>query len=462
MSDSKSFKLTKADLYLRGDGKGDDDKKDIRGIISEFTWFESIDSPFVRCDLAILDSTNFDQQLLGTERLDIEFSTIASQDTQDPKAKDGRIKARLKLYKIGSVIKNERSKIYILHFAPEAMYNNETERAFGLYGVKNGKSDIVKRMLKDKLKISGKDIEIEDHSDMNVVCPNWRPVDAIGYVSDKVTRKKTSKGGGTKKTSKQQSGFLFYQNKNGYNFKSIDLLCSQQPIAEYTYGQKNVGDDDAATNMFRIESVAYPDRANQLEKMRTGVYQTCTIGIVLAQPTDSYLPQPSATTDGKPNGTLAGPIVTRLQGIFAQASTLEKGFPYDEEEIEKFTEQHPTRTKMKILPSFVHQQTNAPNGGADDESSSIMMATAYAHQRWNLLNTQTLTIKVSGNTALSAGSVIKINMPEAEQKNKKKLEKDRYFSGKYLIKGIKHVYTKNGVTSELFLCRDSQPAGTTK
>ena len=86
-----------------------------------------------------------------------------------------------------------------------------------------------------------------------------------------------------------------------------------------------------------------------------------------------------------------------------------------------------------------------------------MNAAAYANQRWWLLNTHTLTITVSGNTALFAGAVIKVDIPTSQQKNKNKLPKDRVFSGKYLIKGIKHTYTKDDMTTELYLCRDSLP-----
>ena len=74
-----------------------------------------------------------------------------------------------------------------------------------------------------------------------------------------------------------------------------------------------------------------------------------------------------------------------------------------------------------------------------------------------LLNTQTLRIEVEGNTAVYAGGVIKVVIPESIQKNKNKLGKDRQFSGKYLVKGVKHVYNQNGMTTELYLCRDSLP-----
>ena len=41
-------------------------------------------------------------------------------------------------------------------------------------------------------------------------------------MSDKVTRVEGSGGG---KASNKQSGFLFFENRYGFNFKSLDALC---------------------------------------------------------------------------------------------------------------------------------------------------------------------------------------------------------------------------------------------
>jgi len=454
MADTKSYKLTKADLHLRGDNQ----PLDIKSIISEFVWFESIDSPFIRLDVGILDSTDLDTRLFGTEMLDIEFSTFAGQEEGK---KEGRCKATFKMYKIGSVLKSERAKMYILHFAPEQMYFNEANRAFGMFGVKNGKPDLVQEMLKKHLKIPNKDIFVEAHTPMNVICPNWRPVDAISYLTDKVSRVGKGKNSktGKKGTSKKQAGFLFWQNKHGYNFASIDMLCEQNAINEFIYGQKNVNSNDPVADMNRIESIKYPDRANQLEKLRNGIYKTTTFGVVMAAPTMSTLPNSGASTDEEgPEGTVMGPVVSQILQLFGKASTLEKEFPYDLEAIEEFLELHPTRSRMKILPKMTQQDSNNMDGGAEEESASILNASSYASQRWYLLNTHTLTIKIPGNTRMFAGAVIKVKIPTSQQKNKNKLPKDRMFSGKYLIKGVKHVYSNTGMTTELFLCRDSLPA----
>ena len=95
---------------------------------------------------------------------------------------------------------------------------------------------------------------------------------------------------------KKQSGFLFWENKDGWNFKSMDGLCEQDSVAKYTYAQANVGNNNPGTNFYQIESVIYPERANQLDKLRQGAYKQCTYGIVMAQLTDSYMPNAGATS----------------------------------------------------------------------------------------------------------------------------------------------------------------------
>ena len=513
MSTAKSFKLTKVDVLL-----GEKNKVDIRELIAEYHWYESIDSAFVRCDITLLDTINFDEELLGSEIIHLTFESQL--------AKDSRIKTELQIYKIGNVIKRERSKLYTLHCASPEIYENEANRAFGQFGPVSGKTDIVKSMIKSHLN-SSKKIHAEAHTNLNVLSPNWRPVDLIAYISDKVSRTK----GGSRQSGKgkKQSGFLFWESRNGWNFKSMDMLCEQKSKATYTYAQANVGEYDPGRNFYQIESVVYPERANQLDKLRSGVYKQCTYGIVMAQMTDSYVPNAGASSStsfdnyiklnkpytannsgaslsneqlkelydsegtatfnnagndtsfswkptstgskenltdmqlmnkdkkGKPAGTISGPLVSNLLKVFSKASKLHEGLPYKKEHIELYTSLYPTRTKFKILPGFTNQTANAPKGGADDADESVLTAATYSAARWSLLNTHSLTIKVPGNTSLASGDVITVVLPSSQQKGKTKVIRDQTYSGKYLIKGLKHTYKKEGITTELYLCRGSLP-----
>ncbi len=513
MSSAKSYKLSKIDVLIG------DKKVDIRELVSEFNWFESIDSSFIRCDFTILDTVQFDDNLLGSEIVHITFESTTE--------KKSRIQHTLQIYKIGSIVKQERAKLYILHCSSPEIYENEANRAFGQFGPVSGKTDIVKRMVKDHLN-SSKKTHIEAHTNINVLSPNWRPVDLISYMSDKVSR--TKAGSRQSGKGKKQSGFLFYENRDGWNFKSMDLLCEQDSIAKYTYAQANVGQYNPGTNFYQIEQVIYPERANQLDKLRQGVYKQCTYGIVMAQLTDSYMPNAGATSSttfdewvklnkpytandgsagslsneqlqelynssgdstfnnagndtsftwkpksqgskdnltekqlankdktGKPSGTISGPMVSNLKQTFAKASKLHDGLPYREEHLDFYTDLYPTRTKFKILPGFNNQTANAPKGGADDADESVLTAATYSAARWSLLNTHTLTIRVPGNTKLYAGCVVTVNLPSSKQESKKNVARDQTYSGKYLVKGLRHTYKKQGITTELYLCRGSLP-----
>ena len=156
MSSAKSYKLSKIDVLIG------DKKVDIRELVSEFNWFESIDSSFIRCDFAILDTVQFDDNLLGSEIVHLTFESTTE--------KKSRIVHTLQIYKIGSIVKQERAKMYILHCASPEIYENEANRAFGQFGPVSGKTDIVKRMIKDHLN-SPKKTHIESHTNINVLSP---------------------------------------------------------------------------------------------------------------------------------------------------------------------------------------------------------------------------------------------------------------------------------------------------
>ena len=81
-------------------------------------------------------------------------------------------------------------------------------------------------------------------------------------------------------------------------------------------------------------------------------------------------------------------------------------------------------------------------------------SSAYSFSRWQLLNAITLDIKVPGNVHLEVGKVIEIEIPASQQKSQR-VEEDATYSGYYLIKGLRHSYSPEGLTTYLNLCKDS-------
>ena len=128
---AKEYRLHDAYILMN------DDKYDITGMIAEFQWYETIDSPFIRCDITMLDTIQFGDNLFGDEMLKLCFETYAAvkpenRGTRDPEREI--IDHDLQIYKIGSVSKMERKKAYILHCASPEVYLNEANRTFGGYG----------------------------------------------------------------------------------------------------------------------------------------------------------------------------------------------------------------------------------------------------------------------------------------------------------------------------------------
>ncbi len=537
-ADTKEYRLHDAYVVVQ------DEKYDITEMIAEFQWYETIDSPFVRCDISMLDTVQFGDRLFGDEMVKLCFETYAAVPKNRRQSRDPErimIDADLQIYKIGSVIKSERKKAYILHCSSPEIYLNESNRTFGALGPYAQKPEVIKTVISEKLKAPHKikhDEAIEPHSNLNFVSPNWRPVDCISYMTDKVVRKSPKGQKGGKKVS--QSGFLFYENRKGFNFHSIDKLCEQDTLETYTYTQANLSGNSRGDNAYRIESITYPERMNHLDKMRTGLYKNISYGVVISAISESAIPNGSASSSGifdklydvykntkqivgdafnpekakslnsaefqdyldkgktsvnfynaggesdrsfnmdinantmnwkntatqiktaenqsKPGGTKMPPAINAMNKLFEIASTLEEGFPYDSKKAESYMKDHPTRIKVKILPKYSNQTAGQPNNGADNAPEDILAVSNYASGRLSLLNTLSLTIKVPGNTALYAGSVISCVIPSSIQtKGTDTVQDDARYSGRYLIKGLVHHYNKEGITTELYLCRDSVP-----
>ena len=103
----REFKIDKLQLTFLKDGK-DGDTYDITELVLEFSYHESLESPFLRCDISILDAVDFNSKLIGGEKVRIKMTTATAFD-KDP------LDTELIVFKIGSISKTERGQMYILH-----------------------------------------------------------------------------------------------------------------------------------------------------------------------------------------------------------------------------------------------------------------------------------------------------------------------------------------------------------
>ena len=437
---SRQHELKKIEIELIGG-----EKYDIRDIVIDFVYYESIESPFIRCDFTIADSVDFNKTLMGGEMIHVKLECNSS------KGDDMDIKFRV--YKIGSIIKSERGQMYILHTATPEIYSNEMKKVFKSFGPMHGaqsKDQIPKHMLRKSRETNRvKDKYMEHHSTINFISPNWKVTDAISHICDKVVRKKGSK------SSMKQSGFLFFENKKGFCFQSIDGMCEGQidGAESFVYTLQQQGSDPPDDGMYAIESVQYPDKADHLRNMRLGTYKALSIGISLPITTDSAVTD-SGSSDKR--GTITPPREINYMQVFAMASTIEKQPPYQLPEDIDIEKSAPTRLHIRNLPDMKNQQSANHKAGVEGNKDTLSVG-MYAASRYSLLKSVQLTIVIPGNPALTVGQILKVVIPASAQSSGENanVKEDKKYSGKYLIAGLTHTYKREGLTTELTLTRDS-------
>lgn len=437
---SRQYKIKKLEIELIGGGG----TKDIRDLVADFEYHEAIESPFIRCDFTIVDAVDFNKALQGGEKISVEIETDSS--------KGQPMKFTNKVWKIGSIIKSERGQMYILHTVSPEMFENELNKVFEAFGPESNKDKpnipkfICEKYLKAKDSGKIKSENFEDHSKITFISPSWKPVDAIAYLSDKVTRKGSSKGSAT------QSGYLFFENKRGFQFRSIDGLAEGKASkGEWTYTYIQQGSAPKDNGYYVIESIQYPDKADHLKSMRLGTYKSIAIGISISEPTNNRLTDSGTSGKTAPGGTIYPPKIITFQEVFKKASKIEKLPPYKVPDY--IEEASPTRQKIRILPGLKNQQELGKKEGTDADNDTMAVA-EYAAARYNLLRTIQLTVVIPGNSALTVGDIIKVKIP-ASQEEGKKVKEDAKFSGKYLIAAVSHTFKREGLTTKLILIRDS-------
>ena len=112
--------------------------------------------------------------------------------------------------------------------------------------------------------------------------------------------------------------------------------------------------------------------------------------------------------------------------------------------------------KIRALPGMKNQSSIANVDNGTNPNVDAMAVAQYAAARYNLLKAIKLNITIPGNTALAAGGLIKLIIPASKQKGAN-VEQDLLYSGKYIIAGLTHLYRKTGITTKLYLIRDSRP-----
>ena len=402
------FLITKCLLRPNEGSSLDEDYDIVRGnpIIN---YFESIESPSISMTLTFIDV----DQVLGRKGITGgEFINLTIQDGEVDKFKitDDH---KMMLNSVRNMGTETNKQFATLEFISTETIVNETARVTKKFT--GNVANIVEELLvSDKKGIqTKKKLEKDQAANSYSFIGNLkRPIDTIQWLCPKT------------QSSKTNFGFLFYENLDGYHFKSIENLLKQDPI-EYTYTDKP---DDPNIGPFKI----LQNNLNQTNDIgmncRMGMYANRTIYIDIENQTNQEVDFKITELDLKKP-------VKLLDGI----------------------EDFPTRLMLRVNDFGVAQV-----GAAKSDVQPLSELAVYQNKSYirnNLLFSQSLSIAIPLNTTLRAGFMIDVKLPLKKGDGEAPTDstgndKTNDPSGKYLISELRHVIGAGAAETQLTLIRD--------
>ena len=246
------FKITSLNGRVASIGDG------VSGIV-QFDYFESIFKPAVYASLILVCDTKIVSELpiRGSETVEItivhdsgtvEFKDLIVRGVSEPSSSSTQCVVQLSLTTEENIKQEFESNRLTDRYDPKTPINVHVE-------------NILKR-------ISSKPYDIEKTANSFGFFGNyWRPFKAIYWLA----KRSISTGGG------DRAGFLFWETKSGYNFKSIDTISAnaKNSIVQSFEQKEYVSEEDDSDN-FKILSPFMEYNQDIIAQMRKGAYGDTT------------------------------------------------------------------------------------------------------------------------------------------------------------------------------------------
>ena len=379
----------------------------IAGGAPNITYFESIKSPAISLSLNIIDVDQLisRQGITGGEYLSLRIKVEGYDKEFEIKPN----KHLLMLNSVKDVMTSASKQVATLEFVSVEAIINETSRVNQRFT--GNVTDTVKKLLKDKKGIqTKKNLDSDQATNSYSFVGNLkRPFDTIQWLCSK------------SQSSKDGTGFLFFETLDGYVFKSIENLLDGKAVE---YKKSETPDDSSGLTILE-------NNLNQTSDIgmscRMGMYANKTIYINID------------------NATLKT-VDYRIESLkLKKPPKLPNGL-----------EKNPTRLMLRILDKCALQKGSKKKEIQKENELAIYQSKSYA--RANLIFSQSMGISIPFNPELRAGQMLDLKFPLRKGDDQGTTtygnESDDDVSGKYLISELKHIIGGNRANTELTLIRD--------
>ena len=407
---NKSYLITQCSVFKKLDG----DSSSEFGLLAgnpNISYYESLFSPSVNVTIETTDVSGFvsREEIYGGQSIEISIKMF------DPDIDDFKIKKDkhgLVVNSVKNVTMDFKESKSTLECVSKDFLRNEVARLNRRFT--GNITEIVKKIMEEEPKgiKTTKDIEVDQATNSYTFCGNLkRSIDTIQWLQPKAK-------------SENQFGFLFFEDYDGYKFKSIESLLKQEPFTDQPFEMSQA----STSSRFAILDAVMVQTNDIFLNMRSGTYNNDTTYIDLISQTKSVddfkidnlkdLKNPPKLPDNLTDST------SRKMLRFDDPGVMQKGSKREEEQ--------PKEELAKI-----QNQSYARN---------------------NLLFSQALKIKVSFNPSLRVGKIIEVRLPVDTDSSESGVKYQKLgkgdLSGKYLISELRHKVGSNKSSTHLTLVRD--------
>ena len=414
---------------------------DLRGGIVSFSYFENVFSQMITAQVLITTTGNViaDEDgdttsiynglpLRGGEK--VSFKIPANSENNVDLEFTEENGNELYVASITNVLIEAEKEIFTLNLVSREAITNETSRVGKKFPSSEPISDSVKEIIKKYL-LSEKKVDVDETQNPYGFLGNLKkPFTIITWLAAKSVPGTVSGGSAT-------AGYFFFETKEGYHFRSVDSLITQDPYEiEYTYSPKVI-DNQAADKDFKILSYSTTYNQNLIQNLERGAY--CTYRMY-------YNP-------------LSGRFTTPQQGLFKvsdyaeKMENLGKDFEIFLPPVDKKNESLGDVPSRYVTGVLDYGTLERKGSRARAKNADPMEYHSQAMMRYNTIFTMQLEATIPLNTNLCSGSIIKCKFAKITTDKTKVIDDEQ--SGLYMIKELVHYYETRGSFTKLKLIRDT-------
>jgi hypothetical protein len=412
---------------------------DLQNMFLGINVYEDIFAPFINGTLVIQDANALINKLpiVGEEFLDLDIVTPGFPDED----KKHSIHGRFYVYKVSDrQYTNDRLVSYILHFVSvEALLdmNIKLSKGFNASKISDIASDILKQysyFQNDSKELTEEQLErfnIEETSNGHAYVSNfWSPVKNLNYLAEHAISMPANNNGTMTEGSPT---FLFFENRNGLNFISLEALFRNDITREFrkdNFTRDIPTDKENRTTTFDFEK-------NYSRVLDFNVVESF-----------SYI-------DRNRSGTFASNlIVHNITNKTYRNIAFDYKTNYDKEiRLNEFAPISKQSINTKENAYIMMEKANAIFEGNHDISNSKIAQRRLSLM--NLMDTQQIEITVLGRTDYTVGQRVSFVLYKVCNLELEDEQEDKLLSGNYLITAIRHIITNQNHQCVMLLMKDS-------